>query len=51
MDRDSLFDVPRGEWEHVILTEDGELIPMRFETPNDDDIRWALRCLQRQEVL
>lgn len=44
MDRD-LFDVPRDEWEHVIITEDGELIPMRFAKPTDKDIQWALRCL------
>jgi len=48
-DNSDLFDVPKDQWEHIVITEDGELIPMRFAEATDNDIQWALRRLWARE--
>jgi hypothetical protein len=36
---------PKEDYMHIIVCEDGELIPMMFVDPNEDDIAWAKRQL------
>ena len=37
---------PNEDWEHIIVCEDGQLIPLNFVKPNDADIKWAKEAVR-----